>query len=385
MKARQAARLLAAHLEQPLEVWPAFDVGRVPFAIYDEREIVYLNHPSPPAEKPSLHAATRMKIGGVEAAIVPANFVKDEAGLVSLAYHEAFHVYQEDGGFEPGPGFDFFAALAYYPELDADYMALCMLEESLYNSATRPLEEKSAVLAAAIRARRSILSHNEGARLLDDYSERNEGTASYIEHRVAREIFGKSYPQVSGGSNRVRAYVTGAALGRLLDDLGVSWKRRVESGMTPSDVLLDVFTDEVDLDSYDLISLRRIAHDNVRKLRSEVEHALTEAFSAGALIIVLPPHVEVRRAFNPQHITSLGDGKLVYRGLRIDLPNGFANLSGNVLALEDLPAGTLTFPVFDYELKDGHLLASGPEVEIELRPVIKEKDHTYRLLTAAKP
>ncbi|GEM89675.1 hypothetical protein [Oceanithermus desulfurans] len=37
MEAKRAARLLAAHLEQPLEVWPEFNPRRVPFAVYDER------------------------------------------------------------------------------------------------------------------------------------------------------------------------------------------------------------------------------------------------------------------------------------------------------------------------------------------------------------
>ena len=149
MEAKRAARLLAAHLEQPLEVWPEFDPRHVPFAVYDEREVRYLNHPSPPDEPPELHAATDMKIGGVLTAVVPAAYAKDEAELVPLAYHEAFHVYQNSGGFARGPGFDFFSALAYYPELDADYLAFGMLEDRLYDDATIPLDEKAAALANA--------------------------------------------------------------------------------------------------------------------------------------------------------------------------------------------------------------------------------------------
>ena len=383
MEAKRAARLLAAHLEQPLEVWPEFDPRHVPFAVYDVREVVFLNHPSPPDEPPALHAATRMTIGGVETAVLPAGFVNDEASLIPLAYHEAFHVYQEAGGFEPGPGFDFFTALAYYPELDADYLAFCMLEDRLYGDATIPLEEKAAALATATRIRRGILSRNKNTRLLDDDSERNEGTASYVEHRVAHEAFGRPYPPVSGGSNRVRTYGTGAALGRLLDALGVSWKPRVEAGMTPSDILVSVLTDDVGLDGYGLAHLRKMAREQVQKQRGEAEQALSEAFSAGAVSITLPPRAEVRRTFNPQRLTSLGDGMLVYHGLRIDLPNGFVQASEAVLALEDLPAGTLTLPAIDHELKDGCLLASGPEVEIALHHVVKENDRTYRLVAGA--
>ena len=379
MEASRAARLLAAHIEEPLEVWPGFDPRRVPFAVYDEHKVRYLNHPSPPDEPPKLHAATDMQIGGVLTAVVPAAYAKDEAELVPLAYHEAFHVYQNTGGFAPGPGFNFFAALAHYPELDAEYLALCLLEEALFNDADMEIEQKAAALAQAARERHAILARNEDALQLEAFSERSEGTASYVEHRVAREVFGKPYPPVSGGSKRVRVYSAGAALGRLLDVLGVDWKRRAEKGATPSGVLMEAFPADADLRPHGLARMLENARAKVKELRNAVEVELSRAFSAGAVTLALPPHTPIYRSFNPQRITSLGNGRLVYRGLRLDLPYGYVQLSEDVPALEDARARTLCFPARQIRLEGDRLLADEPDVHIHLEQVIQEDEGSYRL------
>ncbi|WP_287410074.1 hypothetical protein, partial [Oceanithermus sp.] len=362
-----------------LEVWSEFDVGRIPFAVYDEREVRYLNHPSPPDEPPELHAATDMKIGGVLTAVVPAAYAKDEAELVPLAYHEAFHVYQNSGGFARGPGFDFFAALAHYPELDAEYLTLCLLEEMFFTDAAMELEQKAAALAQAARERHAILARNEDALQLEAFSERTEGTASYVEHRVAHDAFGRPYPPVSGGSKRVRVYSAGAALGRLLDVLGANWKRPVEKGATPSGVLMDAFPNDVDLRPYGLARMLEQTRAKVKELRDAVETELSRAFSAGAVTLTLPPRTSIYRSFNPQRVTSLGDGRLVYRGLRFDLPGGHVQLSEDVPALENVRSHTLRFPAQEVRFEDGRLLANELGVRIHLGQVTQEGERTYRL------
>ncbi|WP_293177607.1 hypothetical protein [Oceanithermus sp.] len=379
MEAKRAARLLAAHLEQPLEVWPEFDPRRVPFAIYDEREVRYLNHPSPPDEPPELHAATDMKIGGALTAVVPAAYAKDEAELVPLAYHEAFHVYQSSGGFAPGPSFDFFTALAHYPELDDEYLALCLLEAALFNDSGIELEQKAAALAQAARERHAILARKEDALRLETFSERTEGTASYVEHRVAHGAFGRPYPPVSGGSKRVRVYSAGAALGRLLDALGANWQRRVEKGATLSGVLMDAFPDDVDLRPYGLARMHEQTRAKVKELRNAVETELSRAFSTGTVALTLPPGTPIYRSFNPQRITSLGDGRLVYRGLRLDLPSGYVQLSEDMPALEDVRARTLHFPARQVRLEGDRLLADEPDVRIHIEQVTQEDEGSYRL------
>ncbi len=379
MEAKRAAQLLAAHLEQPLEVWPEFDPRHVPFAVYDEREVRYLNHPSPPDEPPELHAATDMEIGGVLTAVVPAAYAKDEAELVPLAYHEAFHVYQNSGGFAPGPGFDFFADLAHYPELDAEYLTLCLLEEMFFTDAAMELEQKAAALAQAARERHAVLARNEDALRLETFSECTEGTASYVEHRVAHEAFGRPYPPVSGGSKRVRVYSAGAALGRLLDVLGANWQRRIEKGAALSGVLMDAFPDDVDLRPYGLARMLEQTRAKVKELRDAVETELSRAFSAGAVSLTLPPRTSIYRSFNPQRVTSLGDGRLVYRGLRLDLPSGHVQLSEDMPALENVRSRTLRFPAQEVRFEDGRLLADEPGVRIHLGQVTQEGERTFRL------
>jgi len=371
--------LLKAHLKRPLNVWPGFDLSQTPFAIYDEDNVVFVNHPSPPDKPPALNAATDMEIGGVLTAVVPAAHVKDEAELIPLAYHEAFHVYQNTGNFAPVPGFNFFTALAFYPELDADYLALCLLEERLFNDPQLSLELKAAALATTSRKRIEVLSRNEDAHLLENYSERFEGTASYVEHHVAREVLSKPYPPVSGGSSRVRAYRAGAALGRLLDALGADWKRRIQEGATPSDVLIGAFLDDVNLKPYGLSRMLEQARAKVNELREAVETELSRAFSAGAVTLAIPPQTTVYRSFNPQRITSLGNGQVVYRGLRLDFDCGYIQLSDEVPLLEDVRTGTLLFPARQVRFEGSRLMADGPDIHANLSQVSEEGKNNYRL------
>jgi len=372
--------LLEAHLKRPLDVWPGFDLSQTPFAIFDEDSVVFVNHPSPPDEPPTLHAATDIEIGGALTAVIPAAHAKDEAELIPLAYHEAFHVYQNTGNFAPEPGFNFFAALAYYPELDADYLALCLLEERLFNDPQPSLELKAAALATTSRHRIEILSRNEDAQLLENYSERFEGTASYVEQRVAREVFNKPYPPVSGGSSRVRAYHAGAALGRLLDALGADWMRRVEEGATPSDVLMVTFLDDVDLGPYGMSRTLEQARAKVNELREAVEAELSRAFSAGAVTLTIPPQTTVYRSFNPQRITSLGNGQVVYRGLRLDFDCGYIQLSDEVPLLEDVRIGTMRFPARQVRLVGDRLMAKGSSIRVKLDRVSEESKNNYHLI-----
>jgi len=379
VKANQAARLLKAHLKRPLDVWPGFDLSQTPFAIYDEDNVVFVNHPSPPDEPPALHAATDMEIGGVLTAVVPAAYAKDEAELIPLAYHEAFHVYQNTGNFAPEPGFNFFTALAFYPELDAGYLALCLLEEQLFNDLHLSLEPKAAALATTSRKRIEILSRNENALLLENYSQRFEGTASYVEQRVAHKVFNKPYPPVSGGSSRVRTYRAGTALGRLLDALGADWMRRVQEGATPSDVLIGAFLEDVNLKPYGLSRMLVQARAKANELRDATETELSRAFSAGAVTLTMPPQSTVYRSFNPQRITSLGNGQVVYRGPRLDFDCGYIQLSDEVPLLEDMRTGTLLFPARQVRFEGSRLMADGPDIRANLSQVSEEGKNNYRL------
>ncbi|WP_456413860.1 hypothetical protein, partial [Oceanithermus profundus] len=150
-------------------------------------------------------------------------------------------------------------------------------------------------------------------------------------------------------------------------------------GATPSDVLMGAFPDKANLRPYGLAQMLERARAKVKELRNAIETELSRAFSAGAVTITLPPNTPIYRSFNPQRITSLGNGRLVYRGLRLDLPNGYVQLSENVPALEDVRARTLRFPAQEVDLKGNRLLADEPDVRIHLEQVAREDEGSYRL------
>ena len=131
--ANDAAARIRTALESTVITWPGYDPATIPFAVYDDEAIIYINHPSPPPDRPAnLLAATAVEIGGVQTATIPAGMVEADSDLIPLAYHEGFHVHQAHH-FTNTVDYDFFLALANYPELDPTFRALCRAEADLHN------------------------------------------------------------------------------------------------------------------------------------------------------------------------------------------------------------------------------------------------------------
>src|SRR5687768_11630101 len=184
---------IAGWIEQarraPLRPWRDYAFESIPFVVYDDHATVYVNHPSPPDERPAtLMAATAVEIGGVQTATLPAFMCPTEADTLPIAYHEGFHVYQA-AHFVSRPA-DMFTAMAHYPELDAAYRALCRVEADVFNDASHSPAEKLVVIAAVIRQRRALLERHPSLIPYARFLERNEGTASYVEHAVRLALFG---------------------------------------------------------------------------------------------------------------------------------------------------------------------------------------------------
>ena len=117
------ARWIEDARRAPVRPWLDYAFESIPFVVYDDHATVYVNHPSPPDERPAtLMAATAVEIGGVQTATLPAFMFPTEADAISIAYHEGFHVYQA-AHFASQPA-DMFTAMANYPELDAAYRSL---------------------------------------------------------------------------------------------------------------------------------------------------------------------------------------------------------------------------------------------------------------------
>src|SRR5690606_25564168 len=162
--------------------------------------------------------------------------------------HEGFHVYQA-AHFVSQPS-DMFTAMAHYPELDAAYRALCRVEADIFNDDSRNPAEKLPVIAAVIRQRRALLEKHPSLIPYERYLERNEGTASYVEHAVRLALYEISPKPVESDTGWSRFYSAGAALCRLLDATVDGWQARVEAGESPGDIALGAAIDTIDLDAH---------------------------------------------------------------------------------------------------------------------------------------
>ena len=95
MKIVHALELVQKALTNPVSTWQEFTPQNTPLVIFDDTEFAFVNHPHPPSQRPSnLMAATAVEIEGVLTATIPLTMCEDEQSLVSLVYHECFHVYQ---------------------------------------------------------------------------------------------------------------------------------------------------------------------------------------------------------------------------------------------------------------------------------------------------
>ncbi|MFZ6029169.1 MAG: hypothetical protein ACOYYS_15765 [Chloroflexota bacterium] len=155
-----------------------------PLVVYDEDDFVFLNHPNPPTQRPEqLSAATATEINGVLTATIPAMYGDDENILVPLAYYECFHVYQKTA-FRLRRKYDFFEVLAFYPELNVVYRALCSAETEVISHSRLSPVERAAYLSALTYKRHEILSQHEGLLDFEQDLEVREGVAAFVESKA---------------------------------------------------------------------------------------------------------------------------------------------------------------------------------------------------------
>src|SRR5690606_18050220 len=184
-------------------------------------------------------------------------------------YHEGFHVYQA-AHFASHPA-DMFTAMAHYPELDAAYRALCRVEAAVLNGDSQNPAEKLAVIASIIRQRRALLERHPSLIPYERYLERNEGTASYVEHAVRLALFGIPPKPVAFDYGWSRFYSAGAALCRLLDATVDGWQARVEAGESPGDIALGAAANTADLNAHGLAAALADEEAAVAEVRAGID------------------------------------------------------------------------------------------------------------------
>ncbi len=363
----------------PVRPWRDYAFESIPFVIYDDHATVYVNHPSPPDERPAtLMAATAVEIGGVQTATLPAFMCVTPADALPIAYHEGFHVYQA-ARFAARPS-DMFTAMAHYPELDAAYRALCRVEVNVLNDALRTPTEKLAVIAEIIRQRRAILARHPSLTPYESYLERNEGTASYVEQTARLALYGVPPPPVAFDYGWSRFYRAGSALCWLLDEAVPDWKARVEAGESPGDIVLELASGTVDLGAHGLAAALADEERAVTGLRAAIDAVIQPLLAPDAVTIYYPAEGPVYRAFSPATLQSLGDGRILHRTMFKLLRPGQGHVGAdNVALIDDIAQKRVLLPACEVEYNSGALRIQGGGIDAALTRVAKLQDNVYRI------
>ena len=319
-------------------VWAGFDPGEHPsVAVYRSgagavRSALAINFPSPGklgdaaelsvAGRPfkSLHLITNLEagierkfreienfefsidLGGVDSFVMIAGeeddfFDPSEPDWASTFIHEMFHRYQimrfaDDGGGQDIENYAF----------DAGNIAMAALEERALKEGLAT--DDAATREAALRRFAAIRMARLGADrrvVLDNEQERSEGTARYIEHRMAGRDTRFDYHEGNHGAELLehpdallgsgqsikayyaflRFYATGSAILRALDLLGATGvDRAVEGGKFPAEVLIEhLGVERADVSR--LVSEARAAYDPGNELPAAAARAAAAAAREG--------------------------------------------------------------------------------------------------------
>lgn len=363
----------------PVRPWLGYQLESIPFAVYDDDTVAYINHPSPPADRPDkLLAATAVEIGGEQTATLPTWVCDSEQQAVAIAYHEGFHVYQAHH-FTPTPA-DMFTAMAHFPELVPEYRALCRIEADLLNDPTRGASDILATLGALLRHRREHYITDAGGLLAyERYLERFEGTASYVEQAVRRALFGDDPAPVRPEFGWSRFYQAGAALCRLMDETHDGWKTRIEQGESPSDIVIGMSVGNLDLSAFGWNDVLAAEQSAVAVLKRELD-TLIAPLEAAALVIEYPSGTPVYRAFSPNTMQPLGDGRILHREMfKLMLPDRGHVAANGVPAIDDITRRRVLVPARAVEYHAGVLHVQADGVDISIRGVDRLDDGTYRI------
>ncbi len=214
----------------------------------------------------------------------------NSADWMRFVIHEGLHRDQFDRWNEPQQYFN-----PDYP-LDGDNLAHIVIEQRILSAAlqTGDAAEREALLQQFLAVRHYRISQNGIVANLDNVQELIEGTARYIEYRyddvmefddVDRNFPQTEYLKIALDSSNAgflrdevtfgRFYATGAAIGTLLDRIGVEWHELAENGQTPYDILSNVLGDPT---AYDELLQQARTEQGYEQLRIEAE-AVAEAMA----------------------------------------------------------------------------------------------------------
>ncbi len=258
-----AERAIVLILDAPAAtnaVWPGFSLPDRNWLVYDSTGTYLVTKSVPPASfepkgrwffragaPPGLNGLLNpaYRLGDLTVTAIPAR--SSPENTASVLYHEAFHAFQSERFRLSGPSL--FAGSTVANTLTAELAAGIEVERRVLRDAIRApgvdgdqIREAVAVRAYRSAAGSSALLNAERA------AEQHEGLAQYVEERsiaLARRRSPRAADDaiaarlelrssaISGSPDerlvRARAYGTGAAIGLLLDRLGVDWKLEAQT------------------------------------------------------------------------------------------------------------------------------------------------------------
>jgi len=371
MKAKVAIDIVKCALENPVSTWLDYTPKNVPVVIYDGEEFTFINHPNPPSERPNLTAATALEINGFPTATIPLAMYDDEQSLIPLVYHECFHVYQGQR-FQFNEEYNFFEVLAFYPEMNPTYRALCSAETDILNNNALSPSEKLKLLSGLIRKRHEILVQHEGLVDFEKNLERNEGIASFVEQKARATLFNISPDNSMCYYGYSRQYLMGAAICWLLEQTYPTgeWQKLVEQGLSLSDFVLQVTPQEqTDETMLDFVSKEQLEKQSVEQILTEANRKIENLINNNSITIKLPEKAQIFRSFSPRSIISLGDGRLIHpEFVIIQTPNGQISIQGE-MTLENYTDGTVVFGATLPEIHNNKLEINSENVQISLKQV----------------
>lgn len=369
--------ITSAQQGEDIALWRGYAIRDIPFAVYDDDNVVYINHPNPPEKRPqNLMAATSVDINGVQTATIPTWVCEDESTALPIAYHEGFHVFQyhQFKTIEP----DMFTAMAFYPDLNLEYRVLCRLEVDVLRKTDWLTERKLSTIGALTALRREQLKVHDSLSGYERFLERNEGTAKYIEQKARLRHFNIKPMIGDVGHGWLRFYEVGAGLCWLLDDVAPDWFERVEQGESPGDIVLEFADKNLDLEQLGYSSVFEDEKQRLQAFREEIAPEL-EKFKTDAITqIRYPSDRQVYRAFSPATMVSLGDGRILHRSFFKLLMPERGSVSLDIPVIDDIANHQVILPVsIDYQLENGQLTVDTDTIQINLSGVAQTSQQAF--------
>lgn len=280
-------------------------------------------------------ASTNADLAGRAVAQVVVSATASPADLLFLSAHEAFHVFERSrrrSGRRFGGGENAFLVTR-YPLFNSQNEAGFALEARLLAAALEARTDSAArALAWEFLAARASRQRVLGAEFteFETMAELNEGLAEYAGYRTRGDtgLLTRldSVTTQTSISLRLRFYVTGPALARLLDRLaGERWKPELEAaGRTIQDelALASGYADrEVMLQAaarrrFDWPALQRRASATIAALRALRQAQVDSVLAAPGLVLVIDAAAVGGLGMcgiDPQNLLQVGNGILLHR------------------------------------------------------------------------